>query len=349
MTPHSLQRQFWLTACKSAGMPVDTPHTVWHFGDTPELARQLGSLVRSGVKTASCGLKYWADQDPANQGTVGDVSLITDHAGHPLCVIRLVSVVEHALGEVPEDFALAEGEGDYAAWHAAHLDYFSRTRPADLILDAQTPLLCERYELLYPTATPTLALNGARLRPWQLADAPALARHANSPRITSWLDDRFPSPYSLADAEDWIGGGWLEVSSFNWAIEVDGEAAGSISLTQGSGHAACSASIGYWLTDSRWGRGIASAAVGAVSDFGLQLRGVERIEAYIFDGNHGAVRTLEVNGYEHEGTLRRSLLKAGKPIDQHLYARLRPDMAADDRLASGFPMGTSPSQPATKT
>ena len=101
------------------------------------------------------------------------------------------------------------------------------------------------------------------LRPWRLSDAASIARYADNEKIAASLRDVFPWPYSQRDAEDFEadcvrneGRGRL-----CRAIEVDGEAVGSISLFLGNDVYRRSAELGYWLGAPFWGRGIMTAAV----------------------------------------------------------------------------------------
>jgi len=47
-----------------------------------------------------------------------------------------------------------------------------------------------------------MRLEGSRcaVRPWQLSDADAVVRHANNANVARQLRDRFPHPYSRANA-----------------------------------------------------------------------------------------------------------------------------------------------------
>src|SRR5262245_12825507 len=49
-----------------------------------------------------------------------------------------------------------------------------------------------------------LALDRCTLRPWQDGDQPSLVRHANNPNVARHLRERFPQPYTLANAEAWM-------------------------------------------------------------------------------------------------------------------------------------------------
>src|SRR5215212_3431339 len=103
-----------------------------------------------------------------------------------------------------------------------------------------------------------MMLHGERclLRPWRMADAEALARHANNPNIACHLRDRFPHPYRLADAKQFLAhtarGTSGNAVSHNLAIDVAGEAAGGIGFTGGRDVERYSAEIGYWLSEAHW-------------------------------------------------------------------------------------------------
>ena len=83
------------------------------------------------------------------------------------------------------------------------------------------------------------------------------------------------------------------------------------------------ADVGYWLGESWWGRGIATAALAALTRHVFAATGVERLQATVFEWNPASMRVLEKNGYVREGWLRRSIVKDGHLIDRAMYARLR--------------------------
>ncbi len=103
------------------------------------------------------------------------------------------------------------------------------------------------------------------LRPFVSADAPSIARHADNRKVWINLRDVFPHPYTVADAESFIARVAGDAPVTRFAIEVGGEAVGSVSLKLGSDIERKSAEIGYWLGEAYWGRGIMSAAVNAVT------------------------------------------------------------------------------------
>ncbi len=125
----------------------------WGFGNTPEMADELGALVQSGTKTATCSLmwEFEHEGDPIPQ--VGVLSIILDGDDNPLCIIETVEVEVRAMNTVDEKFAYDEGEGDrsLAYWREAHWRFFSKIcatmkrKPSE-----DMPLVCERFRVIYP-------------------------------------------------------------------------------------------------------------------------------------------------------------------------------------------------------
>lgn len=114
---------------------------------------------------------------------------------------------------------------------------------------------------------------GARLRLWRSEDVDALVRHANNRKIWRNVLDSFPHPYTEADAVEYIERVVPAADGVVLAIEVEGEAAGSIGLHVQSGVSRHSAEIGYWLGEAHWGKGITTEAVRVVTRYGLEELG----------------------------------------------------------------------------
>jgi RimJ/RimL family protein N-acetyltransferase len=153
-----------------------------------------------------------------------------------------------------------------------------------------------------------------------VGDEAALARHANSRAVWLNLRDRFPHPYTLADAEDWVRFASAQQPETNFAIEAGGEAVGGIGFVLHEDVERCSAEIGYWLGEAVWGRGIATAAVRAATAYAFPTYRLTRVYAVPFARNRASCRVLEKAGYVLEARLRRSAIKDGLVLDQLLYA-----------------------------
>ena len=172
-----------------------------------------------------------------------------------------------------------------------------------------------------------MTLRGMRcfVRPWRLADVDALVRHANNVDVAKQLRDRFPHPYSRANAMAFLKFATQDHDPANLAIEVHGEAVGGIGFVSGSDVERFSAEIGYWVGEAHWRRGIATEALVLVTEDVFRRRNLLRLFALPFADNVGSTRVLEKAGYVREGILRASAVKFGQPRDQAMYARINPN------------------------
>jgi ribosomal-protein-alanine N-acetyltransferase len=87
--------------------------------------------------------------------------------------------------------------------------------------------------------------------------------------------------------------------------------------------------IGYFLDEVHWGKGIASAAVKLMLHFLFVDVNVNRIQAEVMPGNDSSKKVLVKNGFVREGTLRQASLWPGKGIvDLEVYGILQEDYCA---------------------
>jgi [ribosomal protein S5]-alanine N-acetyltransferase len=162
------------------------------------------------------------------------------------------------------------------------------------------------------------------LRRWQKEDRERLAELANNRKIWLNLRDRFPFPYTTADAEAWIAHcGAEQGPPTQFAIEAEGELVGAIGFEALSDERRLGAEIGYWIGEPYWGRGIATAALIDASQRAFTEFPFERLQAAVYDWNPASMRVLAKAGYQLEGRLRRSIIKDGQVGDSVIYALLR--------------------------
>lgn len=84
--------------------------------------------------------------------------------------------------------------------------------------------------------------------------------------------------------------------------------------------------IGYFLSEAHWGKGIASEAVKILIDFLFRDVNVNRIQAEVMPQNETSKKVLLKNSFIKEGTLRQATLWAGKGIvDLEIYSILKED------------------------
>ena len=156
-----------------------------------------------------------------------------------------------------------------------------------------------------------------------MGDEPALVRHADNRKIWLNVRDRFPHPYTPADAEAWVARAVAATPETQFAVEVEGEAVGGVGLFLQSDVERYSAEIGYWIGETFWGRGLATAVVRGFTDYAFDTFELCRIYANVFEWNPGSCRVLEKAGYVLEGRLRSAAVKDGFALDGFLYATVR--------------------------
>jgi uncharacterized protein len=176
--PIAAVEAFWRGFADATG--VEAPYEAWAFGgdDTPELATELGLLVRDGPKRATTGLLASYEAEGEALPAVGGYSVILDGGGEPVCVIRTTRVDTVAFGEVDEEFAWVEGEGDrsLAYWRDAHRRFFADEGTP--VADGDAVVL-ERFELVWPgraehghSMDPTEGPAATDAVAWRVADVP---------------------------------------------------------------------------------------------------------------------------------------------------------------------------------
>ena len=127
------------------------PVASFYFCDNREDADICLQLVLDGQKraTAASVKELELCGDPIPQ--VGDLSIVTDFDGVPRAVIRTTSVELKRFGDVDENFARAEGEGDLTLewWRDAHYAFFTRVLAGTKVkIDDDLLIACERFEVV---------------------------------------------------------------------------------------------------------------------------------------------------------------------------------------------------------
>lgn len=161
-----------------------------------------------------------------------------------------------------------------------------------------------------------------KLRNWNRADIPALARHLNNKKIWDNCRDVLPYPYTEKDAEQFISFVEGQSEQNNYCIEINHEAAGNISFIRGTDVERYNAELGYWLAEPYWNLGIMTeAARQAIEDY-LSHSDIIRIHAHVYENNLKSMKVLEKAGFHKCGILRKACFKNGRFVDCHCYELL---------------------------
>lgn len=82
--------------------------------------------------------------------------------------------------------------------------------------------------------------------------------------------------------------------------------------------------IGYWMRTSYAGKGLMTEAIEAITRFGIEILGANRLEIRCDPLNVASTRIPEKLGYHLEGVLRVSKPDVhGNPADEAVYAKVR--------------------------
>jgi ribosomal-protein-alanine N-acetyltransferase len=117
-----------------------------------------------------------------------------------------------------------------------------------------------------------------------------------------------------------------------FAVEMDGELAGQLTVSSITYGSLCSASIGYWVSRHVAGRGVIPTGVALATDYCFQVLGLHRIEINIRPENERSLRVVEKLGFRDEGTRVRYLHIQGDWRDHRTFA-LTADEVPDGLMA----------------
>lgn len=273
------------------GQPVDGP---W----TPTEAEVLGRFYADGrlVQIPSVSSKRTLvyekivqEFEPGRRYSERDVNFMIQLVYADYATVRR--------GLVDEAF-MDRADGVY--WRVGGR-YEQPTDPGDTSLDDWT-LRTDRSDVV--------------LRPYNSSMVDVLVEAANDPRIARYMRDRFPSPYTRNDAEEWLDIATGVSQPTQFAIYADGSFVGGLGGDLGTGERTGSAEIGWWINPQYWGRGIMTAAARTLIDYLFEKLGIMRLWAPVMTPNIGSARVAEKAGMYLEGTAPAAYLKNGDRMDQ---------------------------------
>lgn len=171
----------------------------------------------------------------------------------------------------------------------------------------------------------TLLVGGLVLRPPAASDAAEALALVLDPDVRHW--NPCPAVVDLASARAWCqrGGDWTTGDHATFTIEAGAAYAGNVSLHSIDSEQS-SGSIGYRIAPAHRGRGIATAAVDAVTSFAFAELGLVRVQLLHAVPNEASCRVAVKAGFAHEGTLRSSGDYDGVRHDEHVHGRLCTDV-----------------------
>jgi RimJ/RimL family protein N-acetyltransferase len=146
---------------------------------------------------------------------------------------------------------------------------------------------------------PTLSDGVVTLRPRRPEDVDAIVAACQDPEIPRWT--RVPSPYTRAQAEEWMASTEPD-SAHLLAVDADDRLLGSFSVMhidreRGYGE------IGYWVAAEARRRGVATRAVALLRDWAA-AEGLRELEIMTRPENVASSRVAERAGFADTGERR---------------------------------------------
>lgn len=140
--------QFWNDFCVVTQQEDIKYKDAFQFGAS---ADWLADLVVKGKKTATTSGYVFYELEKEALPQAGEYYIVLNVTDAPVAIIQIESVEVMPMNDVSEEFALAEGEGDYQFWWDAHEKFFSDLlKEYDKEFSPDMLVVCERFKKVYP-------------------------------------------------------------------------------------------------------------------------------------------------------------------------------------------------------
>lgn len=258
---------------------VDSLRSI-EFGTPGESRARLVDFIINGNKRATAGLLHDYSKEGEPVEHMDECLAMVDNDGKHVATLRVTRVEITRFADVPDEFALAEAEGDLNAsdFRASHLEYW--TRAGEVITD-DTQVVQVYFDLL-----------AHRLRALQPNDAAWIYSACQDSDIQRWT--MVPRPYTREHAESFVVDRGGELAAYAIVTSVTDEPIGVAGLHHVRDGVA---SVGYWVAP--WGRGhrAASDALQVLQLIISQQTQAHTVRALIAETNIASRRTAERAGF----------------------------------------------------
>ena len=254
------------------------------FGSPGKSRETIVNFVVHGNKRATAGMAAEYETEGEVIEYIGECLAILDNDSHHIATLQVTRVDISRFADVPDEFALAEAEGDLNAadFRASHFDFW--TRAGETITD-DTMINQIYFDLL-----------SHRLRGLDPSDSEWITRACQDEEVQRWT--KVPKPYLREHADSFIKDKNGDLAA--WAI-VDSRSQEPVGVI-GIHHIKDGvASIGYWVAP--WGRksGVASTALRIIPTLARRIGNAHTLQATIAEMNAASQRTAERAGFTLTG------------------------------------------------
>lgn len=249
------------------------------FGTPGKSRENLVNFIINGNKRATAGLAADYEKEGEEVEFVGECLSMVDNDGKHVATLQVTRVDTTRFADVPDEFALAEAEGDLNAadFRASHMQYW--TKVGETITD--DTMINQIY----------FTLLTHRLRDLHPSDAEWITQACQDAEVQRWT--KVPRAYTREHAESFVINKNGELAA--WAI-IDSRSQEPVGVI-GIHHIIDGvASIGYWVAP--WGRksGAASTALRIIPTLARRIGKAHTLHATIAETNTVSRRTAERAG-----------------------------------------------------
>jgi len=250
------------------------------FGSPGKSRETIVNYVVHGNKRATAGMAAEYETEGEVIEYIGECLAMLNNDSQHIATLQVTRVEVSRFADVPDEFALAEAEGDLDAadFRASHYDFW--TRIGETITD-DTMINQIYFDLL-----------SHRLRVLNPSDAEWITRACQDEEVQRWT--KVPKPYIREHADSFIKNKNGDLAA--WAI-VDSRSQEPVGVI-GIHHIKDGvASIGYWVAP--WGRksGAASTALRIMPTLARRIGNAHTLQATIAETNAASRRTAARAGF----------------------------------------------------
>ena len=251
------------------------------FGTPGESRARLIDFIVNGNKRATAGLlgDYTKESEPVE--SVGECLAMLDNSYQHVATLRVTRVEVSRFIDVPDEFALAEAEGDLNAadFRASHSEYWSRIGET---ITNETQIVQVYFELLTH-----------RLRPLQSSDAEWIYQACQDSEVQRWT--QIPRPYTRDHAKSFVADQNGELLANAIINSRTGEPAGVAGIHHIKNGVA---TVGYWIAPQARRAGAASTALKILPTIARRLGDAQTVRAIIAETNVASRATAERAGFK---------------------------------------------------
>lgn len=174
---------------------------------------------------------------------------------------------------------------------------------------------------------PILNTNRLVLREIALGDTNAIYEIYSDPKVAEY--DSFAPVRTIGEARNIIHNyrrDFKEKKQIRWGIvrKADNSMIGTC-VFMNFDHTSRRCEIGCGLVSREWNKGFMAEALEPLVDYGFDVLGLNRIEAYIISGNSASVRLFRKLGFSYEGMVREREYFKGRFHNEIIMSMLRSD------------------------